>query len=397
MAMALEGIKIVDMSRLAPGPYCTMILGDLGADIIRIDPGGGKAAEAIFPMPPEVEERMRAYDSESRNKRSIKLNFKTQEARQIFYKLVERADVVVEGFRAGVTKRLGVDYDTVKEINPRVVYCSVTGYGQTGPYREMVGHDMNYLSIAGAMDIIRDKEGNPVPPSNLVADYASGGMQAAIGILAALMARERTGKGQHVDIAMTDGVISLCHTAVAQHLQGDLAAMAGIDMTTITTGKIPHYNVYKCKDGKLLSIGALEPWFFQNVCREIGREDLAPFEWAIDKWPEMSQIFAEAFLTKTRDEWFELLSKTDTCATPVYTVGEAMNDRHVLERKMVTEVDHPKFGKVKQVGISIKMSETPGAIRCFAPAPGEHAEEILTELGFSKEQVEQFNQAGALG
>ncbi|MDY6834516.1 MAG: CaiB/BaiF CoA-transferase family protein [Chloroflexota bacterium] len=398
MSAALDGIKILDLSRLAPGPYCTMILGDLGAEVIRVDPGGGKAAEAIFPMPPELEEKIRAYDAESRNKKSIVLNLKVDGARDIVYRLVEKVDVFVEGFRAGVTKRLGVDYETLKEKNPRLVYCSVTGYGQTGPYRELVGHDINYLSIGGALDIIRDKNEWPVPPSNLVADYASGGMQAAIGILAALMARERTGKGQHVDIAMTDGVISLCHTAASQHFQGGLIpGLEGMDMATITSGRIPHYGIYETKDGKMISIGALEPRFYQNLCHALGRDDLAMMEWSIDRWPDVSAAFAEAFRTKTRDEWFDLLRQTDTCASPVYSLEEVFVDPHVVDRQMVVEVDHPKVGKVKQIGVSIKLSETPGEIRRLAPAPGEHTEEILQELGYSSEQITKLRESGAFG
>jgi crotonobetainyl-CoA:carnitine CoA-transferase CaiB-like acyl-CoA transferase len=397
MTMALEGIKILDLSRLAPGPYCTMILGDLGAEVIRIDPGGGRATEAIFPMPAEEEERMRAYDSEGRNKKSIVLNLKTQEARQIFYKLAETADVVIEGFRPGVTKRLGVDYDTIKEKNPRIVYCSLTGYGQTGPYRDMVGHDIDYISIGGALGIIRERGGRPVPPGNLVADYAAGGMQAAIGILAALMARESTHKGQWVDIAMTDGVISLMHMAAAQYFQIGVVPGLSLDMSILTTGKIPHYNTYETKDGRYIGIGSLEPWFFQNLCRALGREDLSPYEWSIEKWEEISSFFTETFRTKTRDEWFELLRQTDTCAAPVYSIDEVFSDPQVLERNMVVEVDHPKLGKVKQVGIGIKLSETPGAIRDPAPFPGEHTEEILLGLGYSKQQIKELGEAGALG
>jgi len=369
-----------------------MILGDLGADVTRIDPGGGRAATAAFPPP--AGEESRAYNPEGRNKKSIMLNFRTEEAREIFYKLAEQADVIIEGFRPGVTKRLGVDYDTIKEKNPRIVYCSLTGYGQEGPYRDMVGHDINYISIAGALGVIGEKGGRPVFPINLLADYAGGGMHAAIGILAALMARERTGKGQYVDIAMIDGVISLIHMPAAQYFRTGKAPQRGEDMLS---GGAPQYSVYQTKDGKYLSVGALEPQFYQSVCRALGREDLIPHQWSEEKREEVFSIFREAFLTKTRDEWFELLRQTETCTAPVYSLDEVFSDPQVIQRDMALELDHPKLGKVKQVGISVKLSETPGAFRSFAPAPGEHTEEIMCELGYSKEQIDGFRKAGAIG
>ena len=394
MTMALEGIKIIDMSRLAPGPYCTMILGDLGADIIRIDPGGGRAAEAIMPgMADDVERRV-AYNASGRNKKSIVLNLRQDEAREIFYKLAEGADVILEEFRPGVVKRLGVDYETIKKLNPRIVYCSLTGFGQDGPYHSMAGHDINYISIGGALGIIGEKGRPPTPPSNLVADYAGGGMHAAIGVLAALMARERTGKGQHVDIAMCDGVVSLMHMAAMQYFSTGQVPQRGSDMLT---GAMPHYNVYQTKDGKYLSLGALEPWFYENLCKSLGREDLIPYEWDESKREELTSIFKETFLTKTRDEWFEIFKQTDTCAAPIYAIDEVFADPHVIHRKMVVDVDHPKLGKVKQVGISVKLSETPGAIRSLAPSPGQHTDEILAGLGYAKERIAELREKGAIG
>ncbi len=393
MAMALEGIRIIDLSRLAPGPYCTMILGDLGAEVIRVDPGGGRAAEAIMPV--EDEERDRAYDAEGRNKRSIVLNLRNDKAREIFYALAKGADVVIEGFRPGVVNRLGVDYERIKAINPRIVYCSLTGYGQDGPYHNMVGHDINYISIGGALSIVgRRKDEPPSIPGNLVADYAAGGMQAAIGILAALMARERTGEGQYVDISMLDGVISLMHMVAMQYFSSGRIPERGEDMLT---GGVPNYNTYQTKDDKYISLGSLEPWFFQNLCKALGREDLIPYEWDEGKRGEISSYFRDVFRTKTRDEWFELLRQSDICVAPVYTIDEVFTDPHVIHRRMVEEVDHPKFGKVKQVGISVKLSNTPGAIRSPSPSPGQHTDEILTELGYTKEVIEGLKREGAIG
>ena len=391
MTMALEGIKVVDLTRLAPGPYCTMFLADLGADIIKVEPGGGRAQAFSSAM---AGEERRAYDAENRNKRSIVLNLKEPEAQEIFYKLAKDADVIVEEFRPGVVKRLGVDYDTIKEINPRIVYCSVTGYGQDGPYQEAPGHDINYISIAGAQGMIGQRDGPPAVIANWLADYAAGGMQGAIGILAALMARERTGKGQYVDISMTDGVVSLMHAEAAQYFSTGIVPTRG---DVLFFGGMPLYNIYETKDGKYVSLGALEPWFYQNLCKALDREDFSSYEFDTgEKREEIFAYFRETFLTKTRDEWVELLRQADVPVAPVYPLDEVFSDPQINHRQMVVELDHPKFGKVKQVGISIKLSDTPGQIRTLAPLAGQHTDDILRELGYSKEKIEELRSAGAI-
>jgi len=391
--MALEGIKVIDLTRLAPGPYCTMFLADLGADVIKIEPGGGRAALMILPVAADEEEKRRAHNAEGRNKRSIVLNLKMKEAQEIFHKLAEKADVIIEEFRPGVVKRLGVDYETIKRINPRIVYCSLTGYGQDGPYEQVAGHDINYISTGGAQGMIGEPGGHPIVITNWLADYAAGGMHAAIGILAALMARERTGKGQHVDIAMTDGVISLMHTEAATYFA--TGKVPGLGDILMFRGA-PHYGIYQTRDGKYISLGALEPWFYENLCKTLGREDFTPHEFNQEKWPEIAASFRQTFLTKTRDEWVKLLRQTDTCVAPVYSVDEVFSDPQVLHRKMVVEVEHPTLGKVKQVGISIKLSETPGAIRSVAPKPGQHTDDILLGLGYTKKRIEELRKSGAV-
>ena len=391
MTMALEGIKVVDLTRLAPGPYCTMFLADLGADVIKIEPGGGRAQ--AFSAAISGEER-RAYDAENRNKRSIVLNLKADEAREIFYKLAKEADVIVEEFRPGVMKRLGVDYDTIKGMNPGIVYCSLTGYGQDGPYSELAGHDINYISVAGAQSMVGPRGGPPAVITNLLADYAAGGMQAAIGILAALMSRAKTGKGQHVDISMTDGVVSLMHAEASEYFSHGLIPSRG---DILSFGGMPFYNIFETKDGKYVSLGALEPWFYQNLCSALGGEEFGPYEF--DKGEKRDEIFAffrETFRTKTRGEWVELLRQADVPVAPVYTLDEVFEDPHVQHRKMVVELDHPKMGKVKQVGVSIKLSETPGQARTVAPLPGEHTDDILGELGYSGDQVKGLRDSGAV-
>lgn len=391
--MALKGIKVLDRTQMGPGPYCTTLLGDLGADIIRVDPGGGRAAEARYPFPPGEEERMRAYNAEERNKRSIVLNLKADEARQIYYELATKADVIVEQSRPGAAERLGVGYNTIREKNPNIVYCAITGYGQTGPYRDIVGHDINYIAVGGALGIIGPNDHPPAIPSNLLADYAAGGMQAAIGILAALITRERIGKGQFVDISLLDGVISLMHVVASMYCITGQIPERGNDMLT---GGMPFYNVYETKDGKYISVASIEPWFFQNLCSALGREDLAAYQWSLDKKEEVLSAFRDVFRTKTRDEWVEIMRQKDTCVAPVYSIDEVISDPQVLERDMVVEIDHPKLGKVKQVGIPIKLSETPGAIRRLPPRRGEHTEEILLELGYTRQDIEELRAKEAI-
>ena len=390
MTMPLEGIKVLDLSRLAPGPYCTMILGDLGADILKVEgPREGRLATVMA-----IEERAIAYNALERNKRSIVLNLKLEPARKIFYQLAEKADVIVEGFRPGVVKRLGVDYDTIKEINPRLIYCSLTGYGQDGPYSNLVGHDVNYISIGGALGIMGIPGGAPTIPSNIVADFAGGGTNAAVGILAALIARDKTGKGQYVDIGMADGVVSLMSMPLSRYFETDEVPARGNELLT---GGEPFYSVYEAKDGKYVSIGCLEPWFYENLCRALGREDFISHQAAVgEKKDEIFSAFREIFRTKTRDEWFDYLSQWDICVGKVYTLDELSNDPQLIHRKMILELDHPELGKVKQPGISLKLSQTPGSIRSFGPAMGQHTEEVMLDLGYSKERIEELRKEGTI-
>ena len=395
MSGPLDSLRVLELTRNAPTPgaYCAMMLSDLGADVVSILPTGGRAREDVWGMSRGEEEKVRAYDAIARNKRNAMLNLQLQEAREVFYKLVGKADIVLEGFRPGATKRMGVDYDTVSQKNPRIIYCSLTGYGQTGAYKDMVGHDINYISVAGALDVMRETGRKPTPPSNLLGDFAGGAMQAAIGILSAVLARERTGKGQYLDVAMVDGVISLLNIEISSHLRsGGQGASEG----AMLSGKMPQYNTYETKDGKFISVGALEPAFFVNLCKAIGRDDLIGLEWRLDKWDELSAGFAETFLTKTREEWWGILQQFETCAAPVLDVDEVFNDPHVKERDMLMELDHPKLGKVKQVGFPFKFSDTPCKVRSFAPAPGQHTDEILLEAGYSQQQISALRESGAI-
>jgi crotonobetainyl-CoA:carnitine CoA-transferase CaiB-like acyl-CoA transferase len=402
MTMPLEGISILDLTRLAPGPYCTMILADLGADVIKIEepgpPTGRRAEQAAglptAPPPRYGVDRHSPYWALNRNKKSMGLNLKHEGVREIFYRLAERADVLVEEFRPGVAKRLGVDYDTLRPRNPRLIYCAVTGYGQTGPYKDLVGHDINYIAMAGCLGMIGQKDGPPVIPHNIIADFAGGGMHAAIGVLAALMARERTGRGQFVDIAMADGVYSQLVSHLSTYFATGLVPRRG---ETLLDGGAPYYHVYETQEGQWISIGSIEPWFYANLCKALGREDLLSYEFAEgEKREEIREAFRAIFKTKTRDAWFEILTRSDICVGKVYALDETEADPHLRAREMVVEVEHPEAGNVKQVGISVKLSDTPGRIRFLAAPLGTHTDEILTGLGLTRERIVELRAAGAI-
>ena len=382
--LPLEGIKVLDLSRLAPGPFCSMLLADMGADVLLVEaPADGKLAPAIAGRGIDPE-KIAAYNVLGRNKRSMVLNLREQDARDIFYKLAKDADVVLEGFRPGVVKRLGVDYDTLKEINPRIVYCSLSGFGQTGPYSQLVGHDINYISVGGALSMVGWPDTPPAIPMNVIADFAGGGLHAAYGILVALMGRERSGKGQYVDIAMSDGVLYLLAMSVGQVLMGGESPLRGANLLN---GAVPHYNVYECADGGWISIGSLEPHFFVNLCKVMGREDFIPHQYDSSKRDEIAAHFRTTFKTKTRDEWFEIMKQSDICVGPVLSLREALDDPHNRARNMVVEVQHPELGAIKTLGIGPKLSDTPGSVRSTAPTPGKHTADVLASIGYDEAAI----------
>ncbi len=394
--MPLEGIRVLDLSRLAPGPFCTMLLGDLGADVIVVEapPDTMRSSLRVEQViDAEVLERGAAYNALGRNKRSIILDLRQDAARQVFYRLAATADVVLEGFRPGVVNRLAVDYDALAAVNPRLVYCSLSGYGQDGPYSTLPGHDINYIAIAGMLDMVGWPGEPPAIPLNVVADYAAGGLHAAYAILAALLARDKTGRGQRLDIAMSDGVMYLLAAALSQYLASGKVERRGEGMLN---GGVPYYNVYQAKDGGWLAVGCLEAHFFANLCHALGCDELAPLQYDVAHHDEIFRRLRERFLTKTRDEWFELLKGVDACVTPVQTLAEAVADPHNAQRGMVVEVEHPTLGNVRQVGIATKFSETPGRVRTTTPYPGQHTDEVLAQVGLSVDEIASLRQAGAV-
>ncbi len=398
--LSLEGLTILDLSGGYPGALTTQILGDHGAEVINIEgrpPMAGKQGG----MASTEARKTVVYQMANRNKKSIILNLKTEEGRAIFHRLAEKADVIVDPFRPGVSKRLGIDYDTINKVNPRIIYCAMTGYGQDGPYSNMTGHDINYISLAGALGLIGEADRLPVVPLNLLADIAGAALHATIGILIALMARANTGKGQFVDISYTDSVVSLLTFVASNFFRTDVVPKRG----SVMGPPSPCYGMYETKDGRLITIGCLEPWLWVNLCRALGREEYIPFDMPRGrladpadnaKLEEISTELKRIFLTKTRDEWFEFLRQQDVPVGKVYSMDEVFNDPQILHRKMVIEVEHPADGKIRQLGVAIKLSDTPGEVRSLPPVSGQHTDETLMNLGYSVQEIGELRRKGVI-
>ena len=382
---ALKGLRILDLTVTLPGPYCTVLLADLGAEVIKIEnPEGG---DWFRHEKPAVKGMGIRFLNLNRNKKSLTLNLKSPKGIEIFLALVRKAHVVLEGFRPGVVDRLGIGYRQAVAANPQIVYCSISGYGQDGPYRLLAGHDINYLGYTGLLDLGGFEDRTPVMPAMPIADY-SGGLMAAVGILAALQSAQRTGRGQYVDVSMFDGVLGFQHAPLAEYVATGKSPRRG---KFWLGANLPWYSVYETKDGKAVTMGPLEPHFWANFCKLLGREDLIEGHGAEEeKREEIYHFLRKTFREKTRDEWTAFFKGQDVCVGPVQDVDEALKDVQVKHRKMIVEVEHPIAGRLPQIGIPIKFSETPGEIRDPAPALGQHNDEILKELGHSPSEIEKL-------
>jgi len=393
----LEGIRILELARVAPAELPGMMLADMGADVLKID--------TPLERPQDSDERRRAaFVYVNRNKRSLALNLKSPEGQAIFRQLASSADIIVEGFRPGVMKRLGADYETIRELNPRIVYCSLSGFGQSGPYRDLPAHDLNYLSLAGILDLIGEPDRKPQIPLNLVADYAGASMHGALGIMLALFARERTGQGQHVDVSYLDSSVALLAATPNMRFfwSDNLVPRRGAGFLG---GGFPYYAVYETSEGRYLTIACVEPRLWENFCRAIDRPDFVRFSIGPDEFvraPDGDEVRAREEIqaiirTKTRDEWWAILTQADIAVAKVYDTVEMVSDAQVRAREMVIDVAHPEHGVVRQFGIPIKLSTTQGSVRRGAPFCGEHTEAVLRELGKSVAQIADLRSRRVVG
>jgi len=388
MTNALEGIRVLDLSRMLPGPYCTMMLADLGAEVIKVEePALGDPTRR---SPPLVDGKSVPFNQVNRNKKSIALDLKQREGRDIFLKLASRADCVLEQFRPGVVDRLGINYAAVAKVNPGIIYCSLTGFGQNGPHRERSGHDLNYLALSGVLGLTTDERGRPVIPGVQVADLA-GGMIAAFAILAALLARNKTGRGQYIDVSMFDVMLSLLPIPAAHHFAGQTIEVGG---KYVLSGAYPFYNVYETSEGKFMTLGALEPKFWANFCRKVDRDDLIARQF--DSGERRSDLFKqveEIFKARTRNDWVELMRDADCCCEPVLSMTEAFEHAQTRAREMVGETDD---AWATQLGSSYKMSDALSRKASSAPELGEHTEELLASIGISEDEYVRLKGAGVV-
>ena len=374
--MVLQAIRVLDLTRLLPGPYCTLMLADFGAEVIKVeDPVAG---DYLRDFEPKLDADSSVFHSLNRNKKSICLDLKTEKERSHFLKLVETADVVMESFRPGVMKRLGLDYETLKQINPRLIYCAITGYGQTGPYKDKPGHDINYLSYAGLLHVMGEKDRKPVIPATQIADIGGGAYPAIAGILLALFEREKTGKGQLVDVSMLDGVVSWMHMLLP-NVFAEREVTRGEELLN---GGFACYQVYETKDNRFLSMGGIEQKFWKVFCEGIERQDFidcldAPKE----KQEQMIHETQTIIAGKTLEEWLDIFSEKEACVTPVKIMEETLEDSQLQAREMIQTIAHPELGNMKQIGNPIKLSESPKETSLPAPKRGEHTELILREIG----------------
>jgi crotonobetainyl-CoA:carnitine CoA-transferase CaiB-like acyl-CoA transferase len=377
---ALDGIVVLDMSRLLPGPFCSMVLADHGARVIAIE---DKRFAGEFGLTSTI----------YRNKEHISLNLKSEAGREIFLSMARKADIIIEQFRPGVVQRLGVDYDSIVKINPKIIYCSITGYGQTGPYRDIAGHDVNYLSVAGVLDLIGVKDGSPCIPGFQIADIAGGGMYAIIGILMALHAREKTGKGQYIDISMTDGSASLL-ALVLSISQAFGQPLKRSD--SLLSHRYACYNVYETADSRYITIGAVENRFWKNLCDYFNVPEFTSLQYDDSRRQEMINFMSEQFKKKTLSQWEKELFPLDICWGAVKTYEEALASSLLKEREMVIEMKNNDGRKLLVLGTPLKMSDTPGSVRTWPPDFGENTKQVLMDFGYSDEQIQVFSAKGII-
>jgi alpha-methylacyl-CoA racemase len=399
MTGPLHGIRVLDLSRLLPGGYCSLLLADYGADVLKVEDTG--MGDYIRWAPPHVEgaahsARSALFLALNRNKRSIRIDLKQDAGREVLLDLVRVHDVVLESFRPGVLDRLGVGYEAMRAVNPKIVLCAISGYGQDGPLRDRPGHDMNYLGLVGLLGLTGAAGGPPVQPPGQIADLGGGALMAAFGILAALREAERTGEGQLVDVSMTDGALSWLALVAARYFaDGEVPARGALELA----GGLACYRPYACADGGWVTLGALEPKFWRAWCRGVGREDLVGAQFAAPGSDAHAQV-QDVFAARTRAQWEAFAAEHECCLEPVLDLAEALDSELVRARGMVVGLDQPGAAEpVRLLGAPVKLSRTPAdANRLPGPALGEHSAAVLRELaGYDEARIAELMQTGAVG
>jgi alpha-methylacyl-CoA racemase len=395
-ALPLSDVRVLDLTRLLPGGFCSLLLADLGAEVLKVeDTGMGDYIRWAPPYYGSEEQqalgtRSSLYLSLNRGKRSVRLDLKSERGREALLRLIAEHDVVLDGFRPGVLDKLGVGYERMREANPRVVYCAITGYGQDGPYAQRAGHDMNYLGLVGLLGLTGAKDGPPVQSAGQIADLGGGALMAAFGVMAALHERERSGEGQMVDVSMADGALSWLAMVAGRYFCDGEVPRRGEQMLA---GGIVCYLPYEASDG-WVTCGALEPKFWAAFCEGVERPDLVEKQFEApgsEAWEEVAAIFR----SRTREEWKAFNDERDCCIEPVLDLDEALDSELVRSREMVVELEQPELGTVRQLGHPVKLSRTPADPTRPAPAFGEHTDEVLAEVGYSAEEIAAMKESGA--
>jgi alpha-methylacyl-CoA racemase len=394
--LPLDGLTVLDLSRLLPGPFCSLLLADFGADVIKVEDTG--MGDYVRWSPPYYEgaaetARSALFLALNRGKRSVRVNLKADAGKDVLLRLVADADVLIESFRPGVLDRLGVGYQRLREVNPRLVYCAISGYGQDGPNRDRSGHDLNYLGLNGILGLTGGSDGPPVQAAAQIADIGGGSLMAAVGILMALRERERSGTGQLVDCSMFDGALSWLGMVAAEAFATGRGARRG---ELPLAGRFVCYRPYACADGHV-SLGALEPKFWAAWCEGVGRPDLVPCQFEAPG-SETHQAVEAVFLERTREQWRAFASAHDCCLEPILELDEVLDSELVRAREMVVAIDQPGVSEpVRQLGAPIKLSRTPADTgRAPGPELGEHTDQVLAGAGFSEAEIAALHEAGAI-
>jgi crotonobetainyl-CoA:carnitine CoA-transferase CaiB-like acyl-CoA transferase len=387
--LPLEGIKVLDLTERLPGAAATSVLSNFGAEVIKVEtPGEGDPARHALPL---IHDVGAVFMSLNRGKKSVALNIRHRRGKAVFLKLAETADVLVEGFRPGEMKKLGLDYDKLSKGNKALIYASVTGYGQEGPYSKLSSQDINYLSLGGVLDLIGNPDGPPMIPGIQFGDLAGGALPAVIGILLALQAREKTKTGQLVDVSILDGVIGLLAAPLAAYSASRRAPVRGKERLF---GRYACYNVYAARNGRWISVGALDPKHWTTLCKEVERPDLIEDQFAEgDRQRVIIAELTRIFQRKEAHEWFEIFRAKDACVTIVHSLSEVVLDPHLQSRGTIVPVEHPQGGTYAQLGVYPKLSDTPGRLGIAAPQLGQHTREILLAAGVAEKELDLLAKA----